>query len=446
MGIKPIVAIVGRPNVGKSTMFNRLVGKRISIVEDTPGVTRDRIYADVRWLNYEFTLVDTGGLELFSEDVLYSHMREQAVAAAESADVILFLLDGQQGLTAEDYDVADYLRRSHKPIVLAINKVDNSRLDEEIKYDYYALGLGEPHTVSAVQGLGLGDMLDEVVSNLPQPESGEGEEEESIRIAVVGKPNAGKSSLVNAILREDRVIVSDIPGTTRDAIDTPFEQNGRRYTLIDTAGLRRKGKIELDTVERYSVIRSLAAVRRADVCLMMIDADQGVSEQDAKIAGFVESEGKPIVILVNKWDLIEKDTKTAERFTQRIYETLAFITYAPVLYISCKTGQRLNKVLDAAEDVYSKARFRTTTGILNDVVNDAVIAMAPPSDKGRAVKIYYATQANEIPPTFVLFTNRPESIPASYKRYLENHLRKTFDLTGTPIRLVLRGREEEDPV
>lgn len=445
MGIKPIVAIVGRPNVGKSTLFNRLVGRRISIVEDTPGVTRDRIYADVRWLDHAFTLIDTGGLELFSEDSLYTHMRQQAQLAAESADVILFLLDGQQGLTAEDYDVADYLRRCKKPLVLGVNKVDNSRMDEQVKYDYYCLGLGEPHTISAVQGLGLGDMLDELVSYFPQGEEPEAVDGEAIQIAVVGKPNAGKSSLVNAILREDRVIVSNIPGTTRDAIDTPFEQGGRQYNLIDTAGMRKKGKIELDTLERYSVIRSLAAVRRADVCLMMIDGDQGVTEQDAKIAGFIDAEGKPAVVLVNKWDLVEKDDKTTERFTQRIYETLSFMTYAPVLFVSCKTGQRLNRVLPLVEEVYAKSRFRTTTGVLNDVINDAVAAMSPPSDKGRPVKIYYATQAKEVPPTFVLFMNYPDGMHYSYRRYLENHLRKTFDLKGTPIRLILRGRDEEDP-
>ncbi len=445
MNRKPIIAIVGRPNVGKSTLFNRLVGRRISIVEDTPGVTRDRIYADMQWLNYEFTLIDTGGLELFSEDVLYTHMREQAQAAAESADVILFLLDGSQGLTAEDYDVADYLRKSSKPVVLAINKVDNKAMDEEVRYDYYALGLGEPHTISAVQGLGLGDMLDELVRCLEEPSGTEEEGGDVIRIAVVGKPNAGKSSLVNALLQENRVIVSDIPGTTRDAIDTPFEKDGRRYCLIDTAGLRKKGKIELDTIERYSVIRTLAAVRRADVCLLMIDAEQDVSEQDAKITGFIENEGKPMVILVNKWDLIEKETRTADQFTKRIYETLAFVTYAPVLYVSCRTGQRLNRILPQVEEVYRKSRFRTTTGVLNEVINDAVTAMSLPSDKGRAVKIFYAAQANEVPPTFVLFSNRPEGIPLSYRRYLENYLRKTFDLSGTPVRLVFRGREEEEP-
>ncbi len=337
-------------------------------------------------------------------------------------------------------------RRCKKPLVLGVNKVDNASMDEQVKYDYYCLGLGEPHTISAVQGLGLGDMLDELVSYFPQTDASDANDEEAIQIAVVGKPNAGKSSLVNAILREDRVIVSNIPGTTRDAIDTPFEQGGRRYNLIDTAGMRKKGKIELDTLERYSVIRSLAAVRRADVCLLMIDGDQGVTEQDAKIAGFIDAEGKPAVVLVNKWDLVDKDDKTTERFTQRIYETLSFMTYAPVVFISCKTGQRLNRVLPLVEEVYAKSRFRTTTGVLNDVINDAVAAMSPPSDKGRPVKIYYATQAKEVPPTFVLFMNYPDGMHYSYRRYLENHLRKSFDLKGTPIRLILRGREEEDPV
>ena len=442
--MKPLVAIVGRPNVGKSTFFNRMVGKRISIVEDTPGVTRDRIYADTDWLGRAFTLVDTGGLELFSQDVLYRYMREQVQIATDAADVILFFMDGQQELTSEDYEVADYLRRSHKPVLLVVNKVDTPKMEEKVKYDFYALGMGEPYVVSAAQGLGLGDLLDAIVAELPLQEGGEEEETDAIRIAIVGKPNAGKSSLINALLQEQRVIVSDIPGTTRDAIDTPFEQDGQKYTLIDTAGMRRKSKIAQDSLERYSVLRSLTAIRRSDVCVLMIDGNDGVSEQDAKIAGYIAEEGKPVVILVNKWDLVDKDEVSTRKMEQAVYDTLSFMTYAPIVTVSCKSGQRLSRVLPLVQDVYAKCRFRVSTGILNDVLNDAIAAFEPPADKGRRLKIYYATQAREIPPTFVLFVNEPQLMHYSYLRYLENHLRKTFELTGTPIRMVCRGRGNKE--
>jgi len=442
--MKPIVAIVGRPNVGKSTFFNRAAGRRIAIVEDTPGVTRDRIYADCSWMGRNFTLIDTGGLELFSEDVLYTHMREQALAAAEVADVVLFIMDGRHGLTAEDYDVADTLRRCGKPLVLAVNKVDHMGQDD-VKYDYYSLGLGEPYTMSAVQGLGVGDVLEAVVEAFPPETLEENIDEEGIiRIAVVGKPNAGKSSLVNALLGEERVIVSDIPGTTRDAIDSPLSADGQDYILIDTAGMRRKARIEDDSVERYSVLRALTAIRRCDVAILMIDAAEGVSEQDAKIAGYVHDEGKGTVILLNKWDLPEKDEKTLDEMKNLVYSTLSFMTYAPILSVSCKTGQRINRVLPLVREVYEKLHFRTTTGILNDVIQDAVSAVEPPSDKGRRLRILYATQGREVPPTFVLFVNDGSLLHFSYQRYLENYLRKTFDLTGTPIRVICRDREEKD--
>lgn len=438
---KPLVAIVGRPNVGKSTLFNRLIGRRLSIVEDTPGVTRDRIYADATWLDYTFTLIDTGGIEPASEDIIAVQMRRQAELAMETADVILFLTDGREGLTAADEEVADMLFKSHKPVVLAVNKLDAPKFNEAI-YDFYALGLGDPIIVSAEQGLGLGDMLDAVCSHFAKAEKEE--EEHPINIAVVGKPNAGKSSLVNALLGENRCIVSDVPGTTRDAIDTPFTVNGRNYVLVDTAGIRRKRAIEDETIERYSVIRSLAAVRRADVVLFVTDAEAGLSEQDVKIAGYVHEEGKPSVVIVNKWDLIEKDTNTMNKFKKDMECDLAFMDYVQYLFISAKTGQRVNKVIEAAEAAYAQSVRRITTGVLNDVVNEAVSMQEPPALSGKRLKIYYATQVGIQPPTFVIFVNEESLVHFSYKRYMENFFRKTFGFEGTPMHLNFRNRSRKD--
>lgn len=439
--IKPLVAIVGRPNVGKSTFFNRVVGKRVSIVEDTPGVTRDRIYADAEWLNYHFTLVDTGGIDLASEDVLLSQMRAQAQIAIDTADVILFMVDAKQGLTAADEEVADFLRRFKKRVILIVNKVDNyPKLDNY--YDFFALGLGDPWAVSAGQALGLGDVLDEIVSHFPEESRGD-EEEDILHIAVVGKPNVGKSSLVNTILREERVIVSDIPGTTRDAIDTPFQEGEDRYTIIDTAGLRKRGRIEDESIERYSVIRTLTAIRRCDVALVLVDAQQGVTEQDTKIAGYVHEEGKSSIIIVNKWDLIEKQTNTMEKMRKQVLSDLSFMDYSPVHFISAKTGQRTQKILDMVKANYAEATKRIPTGLLNDALGDATAAIQPPSDKGRRLRIYYMTQVGVKPPHFVLFVNDPELMHFSYLRYLENYLRKTFGFSGTPIKFSLRARGEK---
>jgi GTP-binding protein len=434
---KPIVAIVGRPNVGKSTFFNQIVGKRISIVDDQPGVTRDRIYADAEWLNRKFTLVDTGGLDPESDDELLVHIRRQVEIAIDTADVIIFLVDGQVGVTPADQQIANLLRRTKKPVVLAVNKIDN-REDESMVLDFFSLGLGEPIGISATHKRGIGDLLDRVVKHLPDKEVEE-EEDQVIKIAVVGRPNVGKSSLVNRILGEERVIVSDIPGTTRDAIDTPFEMDGREYVIIDTAGIRRKSRIN-EALERYSVLRALAAIRRCDVALIMLDATQPVAEQDAKIAGLVHEEGKASVIVVNKWDLVEKDTYTMEEYKNRILQKLGFIAYAPMVFISARTGQRVNRVLELVDEVYSRYTMRVSTGVLNDCVSDAVAVAAPPSEKGRMLKIYYVTQVSVKPPTFVLFVNDPELMHDSYQRYLENYLRKTFGLTGTPIRLLVRQR------
>jgi len=438
---KPLVAIVGRPNVGKSTLFNRLVGRRVAIVEDTPGVTRDRIYQDADWLNYAFTLIDTGGIEPANEDIIAQQMRRQAELAIETADVIIFLVDGREGLTSADTDVAEILRRSKKPVVLAVNKVDTPKL-EEAMYEFYALGLGDPFTVSAAQGLGLGDLLDEVVRDFPKDL--EEEKTERINLAVVGKPNVGKSSLVNALLGEERAIVSDIPGTTRDSTDTPFERNGRSYTIVDTAGIRRKRSVEDESIERYSVIRSLAAIRRADVVLIVCDASQGLSEQDVRIAGYAHEEGKASVLIVNKWDLIEKDTHTMNRFKKDLGTDLSFMSYVPMLFISAKNGQRVNKVLEAVDASFEQSRRRIPTGQLNDVVSEAVAMNEPPSDKGRTMKIYYATQASVQPPTFIIFVNDAELLHFSYERYLENYFRKSFGFEGTPIRLFFRNRKKDN--
>lgn len=440
---RPLVAVVGRPNVGKSTFFNRIAGQRIAIVEDTPGVTRDRVYADVAWLGKQFTLIDTGGIDPRSDDPLRVQMRRQAEIAIDMADVILFFVDGRAGMTADDEDVADLLRRTNTPVLLVVNKVDTQAL-EDSRYDFYQLGIGEPHTISSTNMLGLGDLLDEILALLPGDTAPvEDEGDPPIHIAVVGKPNVGKSTLVNRLLGEDRVMVSDIPGTTRDAIDAPFEQDGQRYNIIDTAGIRRKRSIETASLERYSVVRSLDAIRRCDVALVMVDAQQGVTEQDTKIAGFVHEEGKAAVVLVNKWDAVEKQTGTFERMRRQVLEDLKFMDYAAVLFISALEGIRTSKVLEAVQAVYQQATKRVTTGVLNDVLADAMLAQQPPQSGGRRLKIYYATQQGIKPPTFVLFVNDTELMHFAYERYLENQFRKAFGFEGTPIRFILRERKKE---
>lgn len=437
---KPLVAIVGKPNVGKSTFFNKVCGSRISIVSDMPGVTRDRIYADAEWLGKPFTLVDTGGIQTKSDDVMFRHIREQAQIALDLADVILFFTDYKSGLTSEDYDVGQLLRKTNKPVILVVNKVDHF-MEADLS-DFYMLGYAEVYPIAAEQKQGIGDLLDEVVSYFTD---GEYEQDDgSIKIAVVGKPNAGKSSLVNKILGYNRTIVSEVAGTTRDAIDTPFEYNGQKYTIIDTAGMRRKRAIADDTVEEYSVMRSLNAVRRADVCLLVMDAGEGLSEQDVKIAGFIDEQGKPSVVVVNKWDLIEKDTHTVEKFKKDLACDLAFMDYFRFVTVSALTGQRVNKLMDEVNYVYAKSTFRATTGMLNDVVADAIAAVEPPASSGRRAKIKYVTQASTQPPTFIFFTNEAKLVHFSYRRYLENYIRRAFSLDGTPIRLVFRDGSEEE--
>ena len=441
--MKPLVAIVGRPNVGKSTLFNKIVGKRIAIVEDTPGVTRDRIYADADWLNYKFTLIDTGGIEPESEDIIAKQMRRQAELAIETANVIVFIVDGRAGITAADEEVADMLRRCKKPIVLVVNKVDHPKFEDTV-YDFYSLGIGTPISISAEQGLGIGDMLDEVVAGFEAIE--DEDENKNVGIAVVGRPNVGKSSLVNALLGQERTIVSNIPGTTRDAIDSPFTWRGNEYTLIDTAGIRRKRSIEDETVERYSVIRSLAAIRRCDIALIVVDAERGLSEQDVRIAGYVHEEGKASVLIINKWDTIEKDTYTVEEFKKKMLVDLAFMSYVPMLFISAKTGQLVNKVMEIADYAYQQNTMRISTGKLNDIVNEAVTMNDPPVNNGRRLRIYYSTQVSIQPPTFVIFVNEPDLMHFSYRRYLENYIRKSFSLTATPIHLIIRKRGEKDEI
>lgn len=436
-----LVAIVGRPNVGKSTFFNKIIGKRMSIVEDTPGVTRDRIYAEAEWLEHRFMLVDTGGIELSSDDVFFAQMRRQAEIAVETADVILFFTDARQGLVSDDLDIAEYLRRRHDRVLLVVNKVDSPKQEDAV-FDFYSLGLGEPSVISAQQGLGIGDLLDRIVSQLPDGEMQA--HDGRIDIAVVGKPNAGKSSLVNKMLGEERVIVSNIPGTTRDAIDTVFEHEGQSYKLIDTAGIRRKRSVEDDTVERYSVIRSLDAIRRCDVALIVIDATEGMTEQDTKIAGYVHEQGKASVVLVNKWDAVEKNTKTADEFKKRLYADLAFMDYVQIEFISALSGQRLHRILPAVNAAYERAVKRIPTGVLNDALHDAIAVNQPPADRGRRLKIFYCTQTSVQPPTFVLFVNDPKLMHFSYQRYLENYFRRTFGFEGTPVRLILRSRGEEE--
>lgn len=436
---KPLVAIVGRPNVGKSTFFNRIVGQRISIVEDTPGVTRDRLYADAEWCGHSFTLIDTGGLEIKSEDVMWSHIRAQAQIAVETADVIVFMLDGKTGLTHEDYEVAAYLRKSRKPILLVVNKLDNN--EQHLLYDFYELGLGEPIGISAGQAKGLGDVLDEIVKLTGKYETEE--KEEALKIAVVGKPNAGKSSLVNKLLGYDRVIVSDIAGTTRDAIDTRIKIGDKEYILIDTAGIRRKRSVEED-LEQYSVMRSLGAVRRADVCLIVIDSSEELSEQDVKIAGYVHEQGKPSVVVMNKWDVVEKDTYTIEKYNRKLKEELKFMDYFIPTYVSAKTGKRVDNLITLAERAYENASRRVSTGLLNDVLREAILTNEPPSKNGKRLKIYYVTEVSANPPTFVIFVNDDTLMHFSYRRYLENALRRSFDFEGTPIRLIIRNKNEKD--
>ena len=439
---RPLVAIVGRPNVGKSTFFNKMSGKRIAIVEDTPGVTRDRVYADCEWLTRKFTLIDTGGIDPQSDDPLLKQMRRQAEIAIETCDVILFFVDGKQGMTADDETVADMLRRAGKPVILVVNKIDNIRMMDGI-YDFYALGIGDPIGISSVNLLNLGDLLDMVVSHFP-PEEEEEDEDKAISIAVVGKPNVGKSSLVNRILGEDRVMVSDIAGTTRDAIDTRFRDGDDEYVIIDTAGIRRKRAIEYQSLERFSVVRSLAAIDRCDVAILVIDAKEGVSEQDSKIAGYIDEKGKAAVIAVNKWDAMEKETGTVEKYTKEVREKLKFMAYAPVAYISALTGQRVTKLISMAKSVYEQASHRVTTGLLNDILADAQTALQPPASSGRRLRIYYATQQSTKPPTFVMFVNDESLLHFSYERYLENQFRKAFGFEGTPIRFILREKEKKE--
>lgn len=437
---KPIVAIVGRPNVGKSTLFNRIAEERISIVEDTPGVTRDRIYAEAEWLNYQFTIIDTGGLEPESDDIILKQMYEQAEIAIETADVILFVVDVKTGVTDADMQVANILRKkADKPIILAVNKVDDLRKYGMDIYEFYQLGLGEPFGVSAGQAIGLGDLLDEVVKNFPKNIE-QTEEDDTIKVAIVGKPNVGKSSLVNKILGEERVIVSDIAGTTRDAIDSPFTKDGQKYVFIDTAGMRKKSKIKED-IEKYSIIRAVAAVERADVCILMINATEGITEQDTKIAGIAHEAGKPTIIVVNKWDLIEKDNKTMNNFIKEIDKEFKYMSYAPKMFISAMTGQRVHKLFDTINYCSQNSTRRVSTGLLNDVLIEAMALNQPPSDKGRPLKIYYITQVSVKPPTFILFVNDTELLHFSYKRYIENQLRDAFGFSGTPIHFIARNKE-----
>ncbi|MBR3361547.1 MAG: ribosome biogenesis GTPase Der [Lachnospiraceae bacterium] len=439
---KPIVAIVGRPNVGKSTLFNALAGRNIAIVKDTPGVTRDRIYADVSWLDMDFTLIDTGGIEPDSSDVILSQMRAQAQIAIDTADVIIFITDVRQGLVDADDKVADMLRRSHKPIVLAVNKVDNMAKYLPDVYEFYNLGLGDPIPISAANKLGFGDMLDEVTRHFDRSFLEE-EEDERPRIAIIGKPNVGKSSMINALLGENRVLVSDIPGTTRDAIDTIIERDGKEYVFIDTAGLRRKSKIK-EELERYSIVRAVAAVEKADVVIVVISAEEGITEQDAKIAGIAHERGKGIIIAVNKWDAIEKDDKTIYRFSDKVRQVLSFMPYARLLFVSAKTGQRMEKLFELIDVVVENHSRRIQTGVLNEIITEATALNQPPSDKGKRLKIFYTTQVAVKPPTFVVFVNDKELMHFSYLRYLENKIREAFGFEGTPLKFFVRERKERE--
>jgi len=439
---KPIFAIVGRPNVGKSTLFNKIIGKRISIVDDTPGVTRDRIYAEGEWLSKKFILIDTGGIEPRNDDIILKQMKRQADLAIDMADAIVFMVDIHDGLTAADKDVASMLMRSGKPVVLVCNKVDHAGEPPMAYYEFFNLGLEEPMTVSATHGLGVGDLLDKLFEYVDF-EIDNDQEDDSIKVAVIGKPNVGKSSLINRILGEERVIVSDIAGTTRDAIDTKYEYNGQKYTFIDTAGMRKRGKIDED-IEHYSVVRSLAAVDRCDVVLVLIDARDGVTEQDTKIAGYAHNQGKATIVVVNKWDLVEKETMTMENYRKAVLNNLSYMLYAPVSFISALTGLRVNKLFELINYVSNQHSMRVSTGVLNDVLNEAITKVQPPSDKGRRLKIYYITQASTKPPTFVLFVNDKQLAHFSYIRYLENQIRAFFGMEGTPIRFIIRERKNDD--
>ena len=438
---KPTVAIVGRPNVGKSTFFNYIVGKRISIVQDEPGVTRDRVYADATWKGKTFTLIDTGGIEPESEDIIVSQMRDQANIAIDIADVIIFLTDINQGVTAADKEISLMLKKSKKPIVLVCNKADNYGKTSDDIYEFYNLGLGDPHPVSSVNAIGIGDVLDAIYEELPKTE--EVEDDETIKVAIIGKPNVGKSSLVNQILGENRVIVSDIAGTTRDAIDSNFENEFGKYVFIDTAGIRRKSKVD-EQIEKYSVMRSLLAVERADVCLLMIDANEGVTEQDKKIAGEAHEAGKASIIVINKWDAYEKDEHSMEKYKKQVYSELAYLSYAPIIFISAKTGQRVNKLFELINQVANQNALRVSTAVLNQVLNEAIAIVQPPTDKGKRLKIYYMTQASTKPPTFVVFVNDKKLFHFSYERYLVNQITKEFTLTGTPVRIMVREKKDKD--
>ena len=440
---KPIAAIVGRPNVGKSALFNKIAGRRISIVEDTPGVTRDRIYADTEWNGKSFTMIDTGGIEPNTDDLILKNMREQAKTAIELADVIIFVVDLRSGLTANDSDVAAMLQKSGKPIILCVNKVDSIGAVPAEFYEFYELGLGEPFAVSAIHGSGTGDLLDKIVEMLPENHQDGDDESGVIKVAVIGKPNVGKSSMINKFLGEDRVIVTNIPGTTRDSIDQYFENQYGKYVFIDTAGIRRQNRID-NNIEKYSVLRSKAAVERADVCLIMIDAEEGPTAHDERIAGIAHEAGKASIIVINKWDLIEKDNSTTKKFTDDIKTAFAYMSYAPEIFVSAKTGQRVPKIFEMINSVYEQSSKRITTGALNDVLGEAVARSQPPSDKGRRLKIYYMTQTGTKPPVFVLFVNDAELFHFSYQRYIENRIRETFGFAGTPIRFVIKNRNQGD--
>ena len=440
--MKPLVAIVGRPNVGKSTLFNKISGERISIVEDIPGVTRDRIYSDVSWLDKHFTLIDTGGIEPYSKDEILSKMREQAQLAIEMADVVVMMVNVKDGVTANDHEVAQMLMKAKKKIVLAVNKVDNIGEPPMEFYEFYNLGLGDPVAISSANGLGIGDLLDEITKLFPA-DADLSEDEDEIKVAVIGRPNAGKSSLINKIMGEERVIVSNVAGTTRDAIDTHYEKNGDKFLFIDTAGMRKRGKVD-ESVERYSVIRSLAAIDRSDVCVIMIDGTEGMAEQDTKIAGYADNQGKACIFVINKWDIVEKNDKTMNEFRRRLREVFAFMSSASMMFISAKTGQRVEKLLDEIKKVNEQHKRRITTGMLNDVLNEAVNKQQPPSDKGKRLRIYYGTQASVAPPTFVLFVNDKELFHFSYLRFIENQIRENFGFEGTPIRFIIRERKKKD--